>query len=308
MAPRAPPARGLSGRGPGDATRGGPRVRLAGFRRRGDVRDVSPVFCVRVALGGLFRAASWFTLAAGAVQAAEPLAREWMVDGVKREALVHFPAAAGSPAPLVFVFHGHGGTARNAARAFALHTHWAEAVVVYPQGLNTPGRLTDPEGRRAGWQHAPGDQGDRDLRFFDAMLAQLRREVAIDEARVYATGHSNGGGFTYLLWAKRGEVLAAVAPSAAVARDARGDLAPKPVLHLAGRRDELVRFAWQEETIRLLRRVNGTGDGAPWAADCTVYASKSGTPVVAFIHDGAHGFPRQAPALIVRFFRENRRP
>jgi hypothetical protein len=42
--------------------------------------------------------------------------------------------------------------------------------------------------------------------------------------------------------------------------------------------------------------------------DCTVYASERGAPVVAFIHDGAHGFPLQAPALIVRFFRENRRP
>jgi len=60
--------------------------------------------------------------------------------------------------PVVLVFHGHGGTARYAARTFALHRHWPEAIVVYPQGLNTPGRRTDPEGRRPGWQHAAGEQ------------------------------------------------------------------------------------------------------------------------------------------------------
>jgi polyhydroxybutyrate depolymerase len=246
-------------------------------------------------------------LMAIAAAAAEPVPSEWMVDGVRREALGYFPASVGEPAPLVFVFHGHGGTARNAARTFGIHTHWPEAVVVYPQGLNTPGRLTDPEGREPGWQHGPGEQGDRDLKFFDAMLDRLRRERAIDDARVYATGHSNGGGFTYLLWSQRGDALAAVAPSAAVARAARGGLSPKPVMHLAGRRDELVEFTWQEETIRALRRLNGTAEGTPWAPDCTRYPSERGTPVVTFIHEGAHGFSREAPPLIVRFFREHPR-
>ncbi len=263
---------------------------------------------IRVARRSIRQTLSSIALITVAASAAEPVPRNWVVDGVRREALVHVPVAAGEPAPLVFVFHGHGGTARNAARTFSIHTHWPEAVVVYPQGLNTPGRLTDPEGRKAGWQHGPGEQGDRDLKFFDAMRAELRRERAIDDARVYSTGHSNGGGFTYLLWAKRGDVLAAVAPSAAAARAARGELAPKPVMHLAGRRDELVKFAWQEETIRALRRLNSTREGVPWASNCTLYPSERGTPVVTFIHDGAHAFPREAPPLIVRFFREHQRP
>ena len=32
----------------------------------------------------------------------------------------------------------------------------------------------------------------------------------IDEKRVYATGHSNGGGFTYLLWTCRPDAFAAL--------------------------------------------------------------------------------------------------
>jgi hypothetical protein len=89
------------------------------------------------------------------------------VDGVDREALVYAPAAAAvTNAPVVFVFHGHGGSAQQAARSFAMSREWPEAISVYMQGLNTPGRLTDPEGKKPGWQHGAGAQGDRDLKFF----------------------------------------------------------------------------------------------------------------------------------------------
>ena len=85
------------------------------------------------------------------------LRHEWTIDGVVREALVCAPAnAKTNAAPVVFAFHGHGGNMNQVARGFAIHTRWPEAIVVYPQGLNTPGRLTDPEGKRTGWQHGSG--------------------------------------------------------------------------------------------------------------------------------------------------------
>ena len=106
---------------------------------------------------------------------------ELKVDGVAREALVYAPATAKEqPAPVVFVFHGHGGTARNVVRSFAIQRHWPEAISVYMQGLNTPGRLTDPEGKRSGWQARLGDQQDRDLKFFDAVLARLKQDYKVD--------------------------------------------------------------------------------------------------------------------------------
>src|SRR5262245_63984895 len=96
--------------------------------------------------------------------------REWTIDGVQREGLLHIPASAREkPTPVVFAFHGHGGNMRNAARTFHVHTLWPEAIAVYLQGLNTPGRLTDPEGKLPGWQHNEGDQNDRDLKLFDAV-------------------------------------------------------------------------------------------------------------------------------------------
>src|SRR5690242_15789099 len=90
--------------------------------------------------------------------------RDWTVDGVTRSALVYVPdSAKGSPTPVIFAFHGHGGTMEHAARTFGYHKIWPEAIAVYMQGLPTPGQLTDPEGLKAGWQKTPGDQNDRDL-------------------------------------------------------------------------------------------------------------------------------------------------
>lgn len=236
--------------------------------------------------------------------------RSWTVDGVAREALVHAPPTNSAPAPVIFAFHGHGGSMRQAARMFDLHARWPEAIVVYPQGFNTPGGLTDPEGKKSGWQRWIGDQADRDLHFFDALLASFRREYAVDSRRLYATGHSNGGNFTYLLWAARGELLAAVAPSAAVMRKDVRRFKPKPVLHVAGEEDDLVPFAWQERMIAELRQKNRCGEGAPWhdEAGCTLYPSAAGAPVVTFIHPGTHAYPAAAPAKIVRFFKEQALP
>lgn len=238
-----------------------------------------------------------------------PLRREWKVDGVVREALVYAaPKAKTEATPVVFAFHGHGGSMINAARMYRYHTLWPEAIIVYMQGLNTPGRLTDPEGKKPGWQHAIGDQGDRDLKFFDAVLASLKQDYRPDEKRIYATGHSNGGAFTYLLWAARGERFAAMAPSAAPATRNLPLLKPKPVLHVAGENDPLVKFEWQKQTMDALRKLNECGEGKPWEKGCTIHESKVAAPVVTFIHPGTHKFPEAAPAIIVTFFKEHAQP
>lgn len=243
-------------------------------------------------------------------QEAALLERGWTVDGVARQALVYAPESAKSDAtPVVFAFHGHGGTMRQASLSFHDHTVWPEALVIYPQGLNTPGQLTDPAGKRSGWQKQAGDQDDRDLKFFDAMLASIEQDYKVDARRIYATGHSNGGGFTYVLWSARGDVFAAVAPSSAALK--RGmSITPKPALHLAGETDPLVKYEWQQLTMQLVRKVNGCDeDGTAWGESGplvgTIYASKRGTPFVSLLYSGGHKFPPEAPALIVKFFKEH---
>jgi polyhydroxybutyrate depolymerase len=251
-------------------------------------------------LGWLFLV---LTFAGGA--AAATLERHtWVVNGVTREALVRVPDKIPSDgAPLVFAFHGHGGTMRQAARSFPIHEKWAEAIVVYPQGLPTAGQLTDPKGEKAGWQGRAGLEGDRDLRFFDVMLAGLTKNYAVDAKRIYATGHSNGGGFTYLLWAERGAVFAAMAPSSAVLGRGADRLTPKPVLHIGSPQDPLVKFAWQEKMIAHVLKLNGCGPFRPDTLGLTEYPSKAGHDVTVYLHDGGHRYPSDAaPELIVKFF------
>jgi len=140
-----------------------------------------------------------------------------------------------------------------------------------------------------------------------AVLATLNKDYKVDEKRVYATGHSNGGAFTYLLWAARGDVFAAVAPSGAAARR-QMSFKPKPVLHVAGEQDPLVRFEWQKLTMDAVRQLNGCGEGEPWGEHCTLYPSKTGTPLVTCIYSGGHQFPPEALPVIVKFFKEHAKP
>lgn len=262
-------------------------------------------WCACVAVGVL--------MCCSAFAADRPVAKrtEWKVDGVAREALVYVPPEAKTTeTPVVFAFHGHGGNMQHASRTFAYETLWPDVIVVYMQGLNTPGRLTDPEGKKPGWQHSLGAQDDRDLKFFDAVLSSLKADYKVDAQRIYSTGHSNGGAFTYLLAQNRGDVFAAIAPSAATPGPGWKTQKPLPTLHVAGEKDNLVKYSWQQLSMGAVRKVNGCEDkGKPWAKDGslvgTVYASSTGTPFVSVIHPGTHQFPEEAPRLIVKFFKEH---
>lgn len=246
-------------------------------------------------------------IGSGAV--AQPAAKQVYVKvgDVTRKALVYAPATAGKiKAPVVFAFHGHGGSAEIAAQGFNYQKHWPQAITVYMQGLPIPG-IADPTGKGAGWQHEVGQVGDRDLKFFDQMLARLQKDYKVDARRIYATGHSNGGEFTYLLWAVRGDTFAAVAPSSAIISNLYvKQLKPKPALHIAGEKDKTVPYDKQQKLMKAILNLNGCDSkGKPWEKQGTIYPSEGGTPFVALVHPGGHQFWEEAPKLIVRFFKEH---
>jgi polyhydroxybutyrate depolymerase len=223
------------------------------------------------------------------------------VNGVKREAIVCAPTAK-TAAPLVFVFHGHGGNMRQSQRSFGIDKLWPEAVVVYPQGLPSKGK-TDPEGIRNGWQQKKGDAGDRDLAFFDLMLSTLKKEHKIDGKRVYVTGHSNGGRFTYLLWSERHDTFAAVAPSAS---PGMFGLKPLPAFIVAGEQDTLVPFRVQQLSINTVRRVLGTDESKAKVDGYThIELGPHGMDLGTYIFPGPHTFPREAATKIVEFFKSH---
>ena len=241
-----------------------------------------------------------------AVFADEPIPMKWTVAGTERVALVFPPATSTkAKAPVIFAFHGHGGNMRFAARGMHFQDAWPEALVVYMQGLPTPGLMHDEQGTRPGWQHNPGELHDRDLKFFDAVLATLHEKYSVDDNRIYATGFSNGGFFTYLLWATRPNIFAAFAPGAGLILPSSRPTQPRPVLHYGGRRDRMVKFNNQQRTIDELRKLNGCASNSePCGMFCTRYASSARSPVVTFIHPAGHIYPPAVTELIVNFFRQ----
>ena len=224
----------------------------------------------------------------------------WQVDGETREAIVYLPASPGEEgAPLVLSFHGFGDNMQN-FQYTNVHVAWPDAIVVYFQGLERRGGLL-------GWQVERGGGGDRDLKLVDVALESLRETYDVDDDRIYATGYSNGGMFTYLLWAERPGVFAAYAPVAARLRPSVRPTQSRPVFHVAGERDRVVRFSDQEAAVAVAIEVNGVEATTPCGAGCTVYGAGTAAPVMTWIHGGAHVYPRGTSERIVSFFQEQSR-
>jgi len=247
-------------------------------------------------------------LTASACTAVAQTTMTWTIDGVKRQALVFAPKPTTSEIkhPLVLGFHGHGGNMNAAAQGMHIQNLWPEAIVVYPQGLPTP-TVIDPQGLRPGWQNERGQQGDRDLKLFDEIVATMRQRFSVDEKRIYSTGFSNGGVFSYLLWAERGKIIAAIGECAGRLFPSEHPVEPRAVLVIAGRADTTNPFALQQQSIETARQVDSaTGPGQACGQNCTFYTSTTQTPVKTFIHPGGHVYPPWAPDRIVEFFKAHK--
>jgi polyhydroxybutyrate depolymerase len=253
-----------------------------------------------------FLCVTFLSLFASTTHAAEPESKSWKVDSLERHAIIYAPAKAerSNPSPVIFVFHGHGGSAQNVDRTMHLQTLWPEAFVVYMQGIPTPSRV-DPEGKKVGWQSAPGQFGDRDVKFVDTVLADLHKEHSIDDKRIYATGFSNGGVFMYVLWSARPNVFAALAPCSGLPLPGVHAKVPKPALIVSGESDPLVKIDEQRAMIEEVRELDGATSAGKSNGDVVLYESDRGAPVETLVHSGGHVLPKEAPRLIVDFFRSH---
>ena len=235
---------------------------------------------------------------------------ECTAGGVSRVALAHYPIGATKrPTPVIFVFHGQGGQMLDCIRNFAIHDKWSESIVIYMQCVPSIAP-NDPEGKLTGWQREPGEFEDRDLKYFDVVLSDFRRNLKVDDVRIYVVGHSDGAAFAYLLWSQRGEQLAGVASCGMLThRKMVSTFKPKPLLQIAGKRDTLATLSQQELMVAAIREINECGHGQPWyKKGCTKYTSEIDCPVVLFVHSGGHEIPNEAPGVIVEFFKKEAKP
>ena len=108
--------------------------------------------------------------------------------------------------PVVFAFHGLGGSGQLAQRYFGIQqAAGANAIVVYPDGLARNGSTS--------WGLFGAD-ATTDFAFFDALVANLNASLCVDSGRLFAAGHSYGAYFSNTLGCARGNALRAIAPVA----------------------------------------------------------------------------------------------
>lgn len=222
------------------------------------------------------------------------------VNGVDRTYVVFTPKETNKDAPLIFGFHGHGGGIRNAAFSFSLQRRWPEAVVVYMQGLPTKG-MTDPEGKKAGWQQNVGEYEDRDLKFFDAVYAKVTKDHSIDKSHVFSMGHSNGGRFSYVLWDSRPNIFKGFGISGSPA-PFRSELKPKPVFTITGETDPIVKPQGQYLSIEKIIKINGL-DKSKAVKEGYKTTYPGAIPVVTWIHPGGHNFPSDGADEMIKFLK-----
>jgi polyhydroxybutyrate depolymerase len=228
------------------------------------------------------------------------------IDGAKRRAVVYEGLAKTRKSPVLFVFHGHGGNARIAQRRLNFHDEWKEALVVYMEGIPGVKGITDESGALNGWQKNPGELENRDVKFFDEVLKRLSKDYKTDDKRIYAVGHSNGARFVNVLWAMRGEKLAALCAVAGQGGLMIKDAPAKSIWMSMGERDRLVPVRGQKLSVEVVKKVlkvdekQGKTDG-----DLTIYKGAKDTELVVEIRDAGHEFPQNSIPKIIGFFKRH---
>lgn len=163
------------------------------------------------------------------------------IDGVEREYILHLPDGyGGENLPLVMVYHGGGGTAKQIKNhvKFDKLADKENFIAVYPNAVNK------------NWNDGRNDEKLKekydDVKFINTLLDTLIKNYKIDTSRIFATGISNGGFFSIYLAYKLSQRILAIAP---VTANIPADIAtgfkteyPVSLLLVNGTDDPLVKY------------------------------------------------------------------
>jgi polyhydroxybutyrate depolymerase len=194
------------------------------------------------------------------------------VNGEARTYGLFVPATytKGTALPLIFGFHGDGGTGAGFRSSFPIEAvAKGAALFVYPDGTN------DNDGHSFDQDDDPPKNHDVD--FFDAMLSTLSNAYSVDTSRVYITGMSGGAYFTNQLARWRESEVWGNAPQSGGGPFGNGDSdftdgnltvnGPVPSLIIHGSADSTVDISEGEKSLTYWGGANG----------CSGVTPKSGT-------------------------------
>ena len=152
------------------------------------------------------------------------------VDGVKRNYIVYAPKNLGDKRPLLISCHGMNQDAAYQKGMLVIESvaDTAKFVTVFPNGIDKSWDLG----------------GNKDLNFMRAIIDKMVEKYNIDRNRVYLSGFSMGGMFTYFAMNRMADTFAAFAPISGYPMWGASFTSsrPIPIIHTHGTTDDVVNF------------------------------------------------------------------
>ena len=168
------------------------------------------------------------------------------VGGTEREYKIYVPKDLGAKRPLLISCHGMNQDAAYQMGMLDIQSvaDTAKFVTVFPEGISKSWDIT----------------GNRDINFILAIIDEMVEKYDIDRGRVYLSGFSMGGMFTYHAMNKIADRIAAFAPISGYpmgGATASPNVRPIPIIHTHGTSDDVVTFSNVQKNLNVWIKHNG---------------------------------------------------
>jgi polyhydroxybutyrate depolymerase len=182
------------------------------------------------------------------------MTKQLVVNNTNREYIIYVPEnfTGTSSLPLLLSFHGLSSN-MNFNYDYTNFSELAERenfIVVHPNGIDNR------------WTVSATNNPDID--FIEALLDQLENDYNIASNRIYSTGMSNGGNFSFTLACGLNDRIAAIASvTGLMLQMAIGDCIPSrplAVLHIHGTEDLIANYAFVQGGLDFWTDHNNTND------------------------------------------------
>jgi poly(3-hydroxybutyrate) depolymerase len=173
------------------------------------------------------------------------------VGGTTREYKIYVPKDLGTKRPLLISCHGMNQDANYQMGMLDIQSvaDTAKFVTVFPEGIDKSWDIS----------------GNRDINFVLAIIDAMVEKYDIDPGRVYLSGFSMGGMFTYHAMNKIADRIAAFAPISGYpmgGATAKANVRPIPIIHTHGTSDDVVTFANVKNNLNVWIKHNGCPETA----------------------------------------------
>ena len=142
-------------------------------------------------------------LAANGFAQGQTVNLNYKVAGVDRQTILYAPSGLGANPPLIYVIHGFNMTGQQEVQLTQMNkvADTAKFIVVYPNALKN-------SSNEPSWDLA----GANDYAYIMSLIDTVDGRYHIDRKRVYVSGFSQGGFFSFNLGCRYSDVIAAIAP------------------------------------------------------------------------------------------------